>query len=323
MTHKLSTTTLLLSLFLAPTAVASTTWYVNGVSGSDSNNCTSPTNACKTIRHAVYLAFSGDTIRVAAATYSENPTLGKSLNILGSGASTTILDGGGVSTVVTISSTTAHVTFSRLTTRNGKGSYGGGINNSGTLTLTNSTVSANLAPIPCLHRFVFCEITAGAAFGGGIYNSGALIISSSTISGNHAGSYCNANPCSAFGGGIFNRGTLMTIKNSTLTVNSAGTACSTSLSCSVGIGGAFYTSGGTVTLSNSTVTGSSAYHCSGACGGVGGAIVNASGNVSMNNSTVSGNSAGGIFDSGRCRTALCRAILAEIAPARSPRMATT
>ena len=59
MTHKLSTTTLLLSLFLAPTAVASTTWYVNGVSGSDSNNCTSPTNACKTIRHAVYACVFG------------------------------------------------------------------------------------------------------------------------------------------------------------------------------------------------------------------------------------------------------------------------
>ena len=300
MRDKLLTCFLLIGPFfsLAPTAVASTTWYVNGVSGSDSNNCTSPTNACKTIRHAVSLALSGDTIQVAAATYTENPTVGKSLNILGSGASTTILDGGGVSTVVTISSTASHVTLSKLTIRHGKGTSGGGINNSGTLTLTNSTVSGNLAPIPCLHRFVFCEITAGTGFGGGIYNSGALIISNSIISGNHAGSYCNANPCSAFGGGIYNRGTLMTIKNSTLTGNSAGTACSTSLSCSVGVGGAFYTSGGTVTLSNSTITGSSAYRCSGTCGGTGGAIVNASGNVSMNNITVSGNPAGGIFNSG-------------------------
>jgi len=244
------------------------------------------------------LAASGDTIRVAAAIYTENFTLGKSLNILGAGASTTIIDGGGVRTVVTISNTSAHVTLSKLTIRNGKATSGGGINNSGTLTLTNSTVSGNRAPIPCIHFFVFCEISAGTASGGGIYNSGALIISNSIISGNHAGSYCNANPCSAFGGGIYNRGTLMMIRNSSLITNSAGTACSTSLNCRVGAGGAFYSFGGAVTLDNSTVTGSSAYRCSGTCGGAGGAIVNGSGNVAVNNSTVSGNSAGGIFNSG-------------------------
>jgi hypothetical protein len=139
-------------------------------------------------------------------------------------------------------------------------------------------------------------LSRGTASGGGIYNSGVLTISNSIISGNHAGSYCNANPCSAVGGGIYNRGTLM-IRNSTLS-NSAGTACSTSLSCSVGVGGAIYTDGGTVTLNNSTVTGSSAYRCSGTCGGAGGTIVNGSGNLALNNSTVSENSAGGIFNSG-------------------------
>ena len=300
MRDKLLTCFLLIGLFfsLAPTAMASTTWYVNGMSGSNGSNCTSPTTPCKTIRHAISLATSGDTIRVAAAIYTENFTLGKSLNILGAGASTTIIDGGGVRTVVTISNTSAHVTLSKLTIRNGKATSGGGINNSGTLTLTNSTVSGNQAPIPCIHFFVFCEISAGTASGGGIYNSGALIISNSIISGNHAGSYCNANPCSAFGGGIYNRGTLMMIRNSSLITNSAGTACSTSLNCRVGTGGAFYSFGGAVTLDNSTVTGSSAYRCSGTCRGAGGAIVNGSGNVAVNNSTVSGNSAGGIFNSG-------------------------
>jgi len=90
----------------------------------------------------------------------------------------------------------------------------------------------------------------------------------------------------------------MIIKNSTLTGNSAGTACSTSISCRVGVGGAFYTFGGAVTLNNSTVAGKSAYRCSGVCSGTGGAIVNGSGNLAMNNSTVSGNSAGGIFNDG-------------------------
>jgi hypothetical protein len=296
---KLLTGTLFAAVFaaLASTAVASTTWYVNAVSGSDSNDCTSTTTACKTIKHAISLASAGDSVRVAAATYYyENLRISISLVILGSGASTTILDGGANGRVVTISNG-AHVTFSRLTIRNGKANPGGGINNSGTLTLTNSTVSGNWAPIPCTPLFLLC-IFRGTATGGGIYNSGALTISNSIISSNHAGSYCNATPCSAFGGGIYNRGTLMMIKNSTLTGNSAGTACSTSLSCSVGVGGAFYTSGGTVTLNNSTVYGSSAYRCSGVCGGTGRAIVNASGSLAMNNSTVSGNSAGGIFNGG-------------------------
>src|SRR5215475_11694656 len=103
MAHKRPSTTLLvLALLLAPSAVASTTWYVNGVSGSDSNNCTSPTTACKTIKHAISLAASGDSIIVAAATYTENLTIGISLKVIGSGANTTIIDGGYVGRVVTI-----------------------------------------------------------------------------------------------------------------------------------------------------------------------------------------------------------------------------
>ena len=306
MKHKL-TTALLLALCV-PIASA-TTWYVNGVSGSNSNNCKSPTTACKTIGHAISLAVSGDSIIVAHAIYAENLTIGKNLTILGSGAATTIIDGGGTATVVTISNGT-HVTLSKMTIRNGNASTvvvidftmraiaGGGISNSGTLTLTNSTVSGNSAPIPCIHSFLFCESHGGTAWGGGIYNSGALIISNSIISGNQAGGYCNAT-CSSFGGGIYNRGTLLMIKNSTLTGNIADTACSTSISCAVGVGGAFYTVGGTVTLNNSTVTANIADRCSGMCGGTGGAIVNGSGNLAVNNSTVSGNyPAGGIFNSG-------------------------
>ncbi len=288
---------MVLSLVLTPAALAST-WYVNGVSGSNSNNCTSPTTPCKTIGRAISLAASGDTVTVAAATYTENLTINIIVKVIGSGANTTIIDGGGVGTVVKISNTTAHVTLSKLTIRNGNATSGAGVNNSGTLTLTNSTVSGNLVPIPCIRSFVFCELRAGTASGGGIYNSGALIISNSIISGNQAGGYCNAT-CSSFGGGIYNRGTLLMIKNSTLTGNIADTACSTSISCAVGVGGAFYTVGGTVTLNNSTVTANIADRCSGMCGGTGGAIVNGSGNLAVNNSAVSGNyPAGGIFNSG-------------------------
>src|SRR5215471_6603922 len=124
-------------IFAATPAALATTWYVNGVGGSDTNNCLSSTTACKTIRHAIALASAGNSIMVAPATYIENLTISKSLNMIGSGASTTTIDGGGVGTVVKISSATAHVTLSKLTITNGNATLGGGIKNSGTLTLTN------------------------------------------------------------------------------------------------------------------------------------------------------------------------------------------
>jgi hypothetical protein len=71
---------------------------------------------------------------------------------------------------------------------------GGGILNSGTLTVSYSTLSAN----------------TGIA-GGGISNSGTLTVSYSTLTGNTAGSN---------GGGIANHGTL-TVSNSTLAANAA------------------------------------------------------------------------------------------------------
>jgi hypothetical protein len=71
---------------------------------------------------------------------------------------------------------------------------GGGIANGGTLTISNTTFSAN---------------TAG--LGGGISNDGTLSINNSTLSRNHTGGR---------GGGIFNGGGTLSINNSTLSGNS-------------------------------------------------------------------------------------------------------
>lgn len=59
--NKTTLMTMVLSLVLTPAALGST-WYVNGLSGSDSNNCDSPTTPCKTIGRAISLAASGDTM---------------------------------------------------------------------------------------------------------------------------------------------------------------------------------------------------------------------------------------------------------------------
>lgn len=109
----------MLALFspLAPVAFASTTWYVNGVSGSDSNPCKSLTTACKTIGHAISLASSGDSIRVAAAIYSEHLSISFSLRIVGSNAQATIIDGGGAGSVLAIPSAGARVSVSNVTVR--------------------------------------------------------------------------------------------------------------------------------------------------------------------------------------------------------------
>jgi hypothetical protein len=237
MRHRLVFTNLLLAalfLALAPTALASSKWYVDGVNGNDNNDCKSRQHACKTIGHAISLASSGDSIMVAATTYTENLTIGTSLKIVGSGAKTTIIDGGGVNTVVSIPNSGTLVTLSRVTIRNGfhdKG--GGGINNHGTLTINNSTVSGNSASGGG-------QVGGG---GGGILNGGGTVtINNSTLSGNRS--------LGRDGGGIVNYSGTVTINNSTLSGNVAD-----------GFGGGINNdSGGTLTINNSTVSGNVAGH---------------------------------------------------------------
>jgi len=264
----LSTTLALLFLAIVPVAQASATRYVNGVSGNDSNNCMSSETACKTIGHAISLASSGDSIIVAAGTYPESLGISTSLNVTGSSASTTIIDGQATDTVVSISSMKAQVILSNVTIRNGGlGTYGGGIYNSGTLTIVSSVVSGNLAG----------GLRGQRGHGGGIYNSGRLTINNTTISGNRAG--CG-NYCSGQGGGIFNdsSGSLI-IENSSITGNSAGATLS------VAYGGGIYNSG-RVAINNSTVGGNTASFGQG-----GGIYNNTSASMGINNTTISGNTA--------------------------------
>ena len=186
-----------LFLALAPAAMASNTWYVDGVNGNDNNNCKSPQTACKTIGHAISLASSGDSITVAAATYTENLTIGISLEIFGANAGTTIVDGDRAGTVFTILG--GKVALSRLSIRNGWG----GIENHGTLTINSSTISHN-----ALH-----------GIWGGISNRGTLVVNNSTIAFNPSG--CNQyRICGA--GGILNAWLKVIVSNSTISDNNKG-----------------------------------------------------------------------------------------------------
>ena len=259
---------------LVPAAGASTTWYVDGVNGNDANHCQATQAACKTIGHAISLASSGDSIMVAAATYSENLTIGTSLTLVGSSAATTIIDGGGRGTVVKVSSATAYVTLSQFTIQNGHARDGGGIYNAGTLRIIYSTVSNNKAS-PSICIFVGC-----GASGGGIFNVGTLTINNTTVSGNTA--YTSYGRGAVAGGGISNGGTL-TVSNSTISGNSfTGTSLYSSA-----VGGGIANSG-TAFVNNSTITGNS---------GPGG-IWN-QGSITMSSVTVSGNGGGVKTQSGQ------------------------
>ena len=161
----------------------------------DTNSCGTPCS----FRGAIAVANSGDTIDIPAGTYTlslgTELTIGKSLTLAGAGSGATIIQAAVSSADATFrvfNITNGNVVaISDVTIRHGKANgsapanSGGGIYNSGTLTLTNSTVSGNSA-------------TSG---GGAIFNNnaGTLTLTNSTLSGNTAGGH---------GGGILNYGTL-------------------------------------------------------------------------------------------------------------------
>ena len=230
---------------------AATIWYVNGLTGNDSNNCRSATAACRTIGRAISLAASGDSVRIAAATYAEHLAIGTSLELIGAGASTTIIDGTGTGRVIGIPAGSV-VTLANVTVRNGRpplgfGVFGGGIGNSGTLTINSSTVSGNVA------------FGTRSGYGGGISNGGTLTINNSTLSGNTAA--CGDLSCNAGGGGIYNASGTVRITNSTIAGNRV-------FAHFVGEGGGIYNgNGGPLLISNSTIGGNGASSGSGIYGG--------------------------------------------------------
>ena len=134
--------------------------------------------------------------------------------------------------------------------------HGGGISNSGTLTVIDSTITGNLAN----------------RNGGGIYGSGTMTVTGSTISDNSTRSY---------GGGIHNMVGTLTVTNSTISGNSSDRD-----------GGGIHSRGGTLTVNNSTISGNSAERN-------GAGIISNSSTLTVTNSTISGNSAddgGGIHN---------------------------
>jgi titin len=216
------------------------------------------------------------TITLTGGALSLNDT-GGTMAIQGPGASLLTIDGNQASGVFAVSAGVS-AALDGLTIADGNADSGGGINNAGTLTLSNSALTAN-----------------SAYTGGGISNTGTLTVSDCTFANNTAGFY---------GAGIVNvRSAILTITRCTFAGNTA-------------IDGAGINNDGELTVSDSSFTGGSVRDFGGAvsasgtvafanctfaentAGFAGGAINDGDGTFTLSNCTIlnnsSGNLAGGI-----------------------------
>lgn len=235
-------------------------------------NCTADPSA---LGSALATAADGDTLAIQGICKGTFE-ISHSLTLAGNGGAT--LDGQGAGTVLTVDSGT--VALSNLTITGGSitvtaNAGAGGIQNSGALTLTNSSVRGNIATVPQFHNGT-----------GGILNflGGSLTLVNSTVGGNSASATA---PFDTAVGGIFNAccGSSVTLTDSTVSGNSASTP-------SDAFGGILNSAPGSiVTLTNSTVSGNSASAPGGpsAFSAAVGGISNSGGTLTLASSTLSGN----------------------------------
>jgi parallel beta-helix repeat protein len=252
------------------------------------------------LRQAVLNAGSGDTITFALSPACSTITLtsgeidiAQSLIISGPGANALAVSGNDQSRVFAVSGGT--VAISGLTIENGDvpgniNSTGGGINNDGTLTLSNSILLDNT--VQGEGGGIYNDFGASVsvvdstllgngghiASGGAIDNEGAdVTISGSSLLDNTAND----------GAGISSQGTTMTIANSTISGNqgvgiaNGGDLTMSGSTVSDNTGGGI--EGGTWSISDSTISGNTA---PGSGGGISGA-------GSITNSTIADNTANG------------------------------
>jgi predicted outer membrane repeat protein len=202
------------------------------------------------------------------------------VNIAGPGASSLAISGDNNSAIFLVDKG-ATVFISDVGIENGNtiSTDGGGIDNNGTLTVTNCTFSGNTSTFP----------------GGGIANAGTLTVTNCTFSGNTAGeggalvllsgstanvtgSTLSSNSASSSGGAIFSNGTLI-VTSSTLNGNTSRSG-----------GGGIYSDGVTMTIINSTISGNTADD-------TGGGIVDFD-TLTVTNSTIYGNFSSSGFGGG-------------------------
>jgi predicted outer membrane repeat protein len=199
------------SIVIAPGARSQNSagnWYV-AHTGSDDQDCNSPSSACQTINGAIQKAASGDTILIDASTYTSTSGeqvvwVTKSITLSGGWngdfsqqTGFTIIDGSKARRGLVIDPNITVIAGS-FKVKDGFGNDGGGILNNGSLTLNHIILQGNHGEGP------------GNGYGGGILNLGSLTIRNSTVLENFAYG----------GGGISNNGKLVVV-NTTISGNTA------------------------------------------------------------------------------------------------------
>jgi Prealbumin-like fold domain len=275
----------LVLLGIGATPAAATTFVVNSTSdpATPDNVCSPAPGGC-TLRDAVDDAGPADMVSVPGGAYqlTQGPLRPSGESIVGAGARSTIINGGGVGgvfVVITAGNRLSGVTLTNGGGQNQEGAGGGGIlltssfapasitvvnttisgnaglfgagiaNNGGTLTLIGSTVSGNIA-------FATSVGTAGGGLG---LQGGTTRIINSTISGNIA----NSGETTAGGGGIYfnvssNTTLSLTIENSTIANNRAETGAGLFMAGSTGTS---VTVSHTIVADNLLVTGQTGSSC--------------------------------------------------------------
>ena len=254
----------------------------SAVAKGSSTLCVGGPGCFATIQAAVDAAHDGDTIRIAAGTFSGGVKIPMSVSVVGAGAGRTIIRGGGpVLTLGTqnapaqpiISITGVSVTGGRNTTipepivTDGGGIYippsvgANGPSAGATVTISDSTISGNLSQpsqtTDAGHFGIQCPpglVCAGAsARGGGIWSEGNLTLVNTVVSGNHAVTAAGF----ASGGGILEEdlGTL-TLKHAVVTGNESSATAPYGIAAS---GGGVEVHGtGAVVISDSVIGGNRA-----------------------------------------------------------------
>lgn len=201
------TVALLLAASLLGVSPASAATRLVATSGADSGTCTAA--ACASLGYALSQASPGDTVRLDPGTYVTHAIVDRAITIEGAGVGATVLTGGGTDRVLFITADVA-VVIRNLTVRDGNSvasSFGGG----GLLAATaGSAVSLES-----------CELVNNRAAqgGGAILAKGALSVDGCRIESNQAQS--RSSSAGALGGGIYADGPSLTIRNSSITGNSA------------------------------------------------------------------------------------------------------
>jgi hypothetical protein len=225
-------------------------------------------------------------INIGSGTFASNVIIDHNVEIRGAGIDTTILNGNGESVVIVIEAES--VTITDLSITDGTGSFGGGIfiEAGAGLTLERISIVGNSASIQgggIDNRGTLSmsdvQISANSSqFGGGIYSNALVSMRNVTLS---------ANIAESLGGGMFIRSGELDLINVTIEKNVAVA------SSSAGDGGGIFINEGSLRLTHVTFHENSAR--------IGGAILNFSGLITMKSSiianSVSGGNCAGLFGS--------------------------